>query len=261
MHVDMFVILSILILIMTNTTSLFLIKSKTRAKLLTILFSDVQKKYYLTELANIAEVSAGNAQRELEYLLKEGLIDKEKEPGRLLVFYVLNKKHSLFYELQSLVLKTFTKKGRLKNISSTPKIDKKLGAQTVKIPLLGSVPCGAPLLAEENVENKFQISTALAKPPHKYFLLEAKGDSMDLAGIDDGDLVLVRQQVTAQNGDRIVALIDGEVTIKEYQASKGIIILKPKSRNLNHKQIVLTNDFQVQGIVVAVIPNIKESIK
>src|SRR3989344_5715061 len=68
------------------------------------------------------------------------------------------------------------------------------GAYTLDVPLVGSAPCGAPLLAEENFEAMIPVSRSLAKPPHKYFLLRAMGDSMDLAGIKSGDLALVRQQ-------------------------------------------------------------------
>lgn len=129
-------------------------------------------------------------------------------------------------------------------------------AQTVDVPLVGIVSCGAPILAEENVQAKIPVSTKLAKPPHKYFLLKAKGDSMDQKGINDGDMVLVRRQPTAQNGDAVVALIDDKATIKEFQAMGKVVVLKPRSKNKDHKPIVLTNDFQVQGVVVTAIPAI-----
>ena len=127
-------------------------------------------------------------------------------------------------------------------------------AQTVDVPLVGMVSCGAPILAEENVQAKFPVSTKLAKPPHKYFLLKAKGDSMNLKGINDGDMVLVRQQPTAQNGDTVVALIDEEATVKEYHAAGETVVLKPRSKDKEHKPILLTKDFQVQGVVVTTIP-------
>lgn len=129
-------------------------------------------------------------------------------------------------------------------------------AQTVDVPLVGTAACGAPILAEENVQAKIPVSTKLAKPPHKYFLLKAKGDSMDQKGINDGDMVLVRQQPTAQNGDTVVALIDEEATIKEFQATGKVVVLKPRSKNKDYKPIVLTNDFKVQGIVVTTLGKI-----
>ena len=129
-------------------------------------------------------------------------------------------------------------------------------AQTVSIPIVGAVACGSPVLAEENIEGYIPVSTSLAKAGAKYFLLHAKGDSMVEAGINDGDLVLIKQQSTADDGDNVVALIDGEATIKEFHRINDMIILKPKSSNKKHKPIILTNDFQVQGIVVASIPEV-----
>ena len=127
-------------------------------------------------------------------------------------------------------------------------------AQTVDVPLIGMVACGMPILAEENVQAMIPVSTKLARPPHRYFLLKAKGDSMDQKGIDDGDLVLVRQQTTAKDGDTVVALIDDEATIKEFRIGGETFVLKPRSRNKQHQPIVLTKDFQVQGVVVTSIP-------
>lgn len=134
--------------------------------------------------------------------------------------------------------------------------DESVRAQTVDVPLVGSISCGIPVLAEENVEAMIPVSTRLAKPPEKYFLLRAKGDSMDQKGINDGDLLLIRQQTTAKNGDIVVALIDDEATVKEFHAAGDTVVLKPQSSNKQHQPIVLTKDFQVQGIVVTSIPNI-----
>jgi len=129
-------------------------------------------------------------------------------------------------------------------------------AQTIEVPLVGEVACGTPLLAEENIEAMIPVSTKLARSPHKYFLLKANGDSMNKAGIEDGDLVLVRQQPTAENSDVVVALIDDEATIKEFHFSNDAIMLKPKSRNKRHKPIVLDRGFQIQGIVVKSLPRL-----
>ena len=144
--------------------------------------------------------------------------------------------------------------GRLQLIKSLG--DDTTRAQTVDVPLVGMVSCGVPILAEENVQAKIPVSTKLAKPPHRYFLLKAKGDSMNQKGIDNGDLVLVRQQTTAQNGDMVVALIDDEATIKEFHVAGETVVLKPRSKNKRHQPIVLTKDFQIQGLVVTSIPKI-----
>ena len=134
--------------------------------------------------------------------------------------------------------------------------DDTMRAQTVDVPLVGSVACGAPILAEENIEAKIPVSIKLARPPHRYFLLKAKGDSMNQRGIDDGDVVLVRQQTAAKDGDTVVALIDNEATIKEFRIGKETYVLRPRSTNKTHQPIVLTKDFQIQGVVVRAIPNI-----
>ncbi len=127
-------------------------------------------------------------------------------------------------------------------------------ARTVTVPLVGIVPCGAPLLAEENIEAWIPVSISLARPGGKYFLLQAQGDSMNEAGIDDGDLILVKQQPTAENGQKVVALIDDEATVKEFQKKGDVVALLPRSSNPKHKPIILEYEFQVQGIVIAAIP-------
>jgi len=79
---------------------------------------------------------------------------------------------------------------------------------------------------------------------------------MNKKNINDGDMVLVRQQSTANNGDVIVALIDDEATVKEFCNQGDSIILKPRSTNKKHQPIILTHDFMVQGVVVTTINNL-----
>ena len=126
--------------------------------------------------------------------------------------------------------------------------------RTVNIPLLGTIACGSPILATENIEAEIPVSIDLIKGSSKYFLLRARGDSMNEVGINDGDLVLVKQQSTAENGDFVVALIDDEATIKEFHKNSDAILLKPRSTEQKHQPIILTRDFRIQGIVVATIP-------
>lgn len=134
--------------------------------------------------------------------------------------------------------------------------EKESYTQTTDVPLIGSAACGAPIFAEENIEAMIPVSVKLAKEPYKYFLLRAKGDSMNERNINDGDLVLVRQQSTADNGDIVVALIDDEATIKEFHISGDTIVLKPKSSNIKHSPIILTRDFKIQGVVVTSIADL-----
>ena len=128
-------------------------------------------------------------------------------------------------------------------------------AQTIKLPLIGSIACGTPILAIENIEAEIPVSLDLIKGSSKHFLLKAVGNSMNIAGINDGDLVLVKQQNTAENGNIVVALIDDEATIKELHKTKEAIVLKPHSTEPKHKPIILNRDFKIQGIVIATITN------
>jgi repressor LexA len=126
---------------------------------------------------------------------------------------------------------------------------------TVDVPLVGAVTCGTPALAEENIQGYIPVSTALAKKGSTYFLLRAVGDSMNEAGINSGDLLLIKQQATAENGDRVVALINDEATVKTFEQANDIVILRPKSSNKSHKPIVLTDNCTIQGVVAAVLPS------
>lgn len=130
-----------------------------------------------------------------------------------------------------------------------------MGEQTIEIPLVGSVACGLPSLAEQTPEALIQVSTKIARPGHSYFLLRAKGTSMNKSGIDDGDLVLVRQQPLAEDGDKVVALVNDDATIKHFHRQRDVIVLKPNSSEARHKPIVLSDQFLVQGVVVATLPS------
>ncbi|MCE9585623.1 transcriptional repressor LexA [Candidatus Nomurabacteria bacterium] len=125
---------------------------------------------------------------------------------------------------------------------------------TIDVPLVGSVSCGVPVFAEENIQTYIPVSVKLAKKGSEYFFLRAFGDSMNEAGINSGDLLLIRQQDTAESGDKVVALINDEATVKIFEKTRDAIILRPKSNNKIHKPIILTTNCMIQGVVVAVLP-------
>jgi SOS-response transcriptional repressor LexA len=112
--------------------------------------------------------------------------------------------------------------------------------------------------AEENMLGQVQMPKEFLKPPSaKFFLLRVRGDSMNRAKvegqtIDDGDLVLVRQQEKADPGKVIVALVDSEATIKKLVKGPGYYVLQPESTNSKNRPIVVAQDFRVQGIVCKV---------
>lgn len=141
----------------------------------------------------------------------------------------------------------------LKNVDEQSDLDR-----VISLPLVGSVPCGLPLLATENTEMTIPVSQRLAKPGAQYFLLRATGDSMNQAGIDDEDILLVRQQPVADEGERVVALIGDEVTVKEFTRKKGKVVLRPRSSNKDHQPLIMEEDFMIQGVVIDVLPNLSE---
>jgi len=135
----------------------------------------------------------------------------------------------------------------------------KNNVETIDVPIVGSAQCGALAFAEQNVEGFVRISTVLAPRSKQHFLLRAAGDSMNEAGIQHGDLVLVRVQNFAENGERVVALVDDEATIKEFHRRGNIVVLQPRSTNPEHQPIIVSENLQIQGVVVTSIPTLANS--
>src|ERR1051326_872101 len=130
--------------------------------------------------------------------------------------------------------------------------------QTVSVPLIGEAPAGSLMASEENLEGWVRLPKEFLAPRAKFFLLRVRGDSMNKAVLNDdriesGDLVLVRQQATAQTNDIVVALVDGEAAIKRFVRGDGYFLLKPESTNSEHKPIIVNRDFYVQGVVTKVL--------
>lgn len=99
-----------------------------------------------------------------------------------------------------------------------------------KIPILGTIACGKPILAEENYDGYFMIDENL---PYSDFVLRAKGDSMIDANIHEGDLVFFRKQNDVDNGTIAAVLIEDEATLKRVNKSNGTLILQPCNTNYN----------------------------
>jgi len=158
----------------------------------------------------------------------------------------------------SIVIDRLVRMGLLKrngdNLRLTENAINSASIETINVPLVGTVTCGLPVLAVENIEAYIPVSTNLAKKGSQYFLLRASGDSMNEAGIQDRDILLVKQQSTAEDGQKVVALINDEATVKYFERKNSAVILRPKSSNNVHKPIILTDNCQIQGVVIAVLP-------
>jgi len=117
------------------------------------------------------------------------------------------------------------------------------------MPILGRVPAGGPLLAEENIEGTLDLTEEFAG--EKVFALKVHGDSMIDAGICEDDLVVVRAQNHAEPGDIVVALVDGESTVKRLARRNGKLWLQPA--NNRYQPIPVEGDTKVLGKVIGVI--------
>ena len=117
------------------------------------------------------------------------------------------------------------------------------------MPILGRVPAGSPLLAEENIEGTLDLTEEFAG--QKVFALKVHGDSMIDAGICEGDLVVVRAQDHAEDGQIVVALVDGESTVKRLARRNGKLRLEPANRR--YEPIAVAGDTKILGKVIGVI--------
>lgn len=128
----------------------------------------------------------------------------------------------------------------------------KLGV--LQVPVVGSIACGTPLLAEENIECYLPISKELLGNG-KFFILKANGDSMINANICNGDCVVVKQQETAEEGQIVVALINDEATLKRYYLDNNNkqIRLHPENDTM---QDMFFKSIIIQGVAVKVIKDL-----
>jgi repressor LexA len=152
-------------------------------------------------------------------------------------------------------LKALEKKGYIRRIGKRAiEVINILGKTALiairEVPILGRVAAGKPFLSEENIEGYLALPSDMGSG--RLFALEVKGDSMTGAGIENGDRVIVKQQGTAENGEIICALIDGEATLKRFFKNDGVITLK--AENEKYAPIVLSKgEFRIAGRVIGLI--------
>jgi repressor LexA len=119
--------------------------------------------------------------------------------------------------------------------------------RAVNVPVLGQIAAGAPILAEEHIEDTFPLPMDLVSDTDDVFMLRVKGDSMINAGIFDGDLVAIRQQQVAHNGEIVAAMIEDEATVKRFYKDGRKI--KLVAENPAYDPIV-TDQCQILGKVI-----------
>jgi len=163
--------------------------------------------------------SFGSVQKYLQYLSKEGLLESQWNQRR------------------SLEIK-----------------DTEVESDSDHIPLLGLVAAGNPIEAIENPTNTIAVPRTFLKGGYRYFALTVKGDSMIESGILEGDVVVCRSTKEARNGQIVVAVINGDATLKTISYQKKSIELLPS--NKNYSPIVVdetTDDFKIVGNLVGLL--------
>ncbi len=150
--------------------------------------------------------------------------------------------------IKKLTLKGYLEKSDLK--MRALKIVEEEKQETLSLPVIGKVAAGEPILATENIEDYFEIgesffSTSTLK--NNNFILKVQGDSMINIGINSGDYIIVSKQDTAKNGDIVVAMIEGEATVKTYYKEKTHIRLQPENDDMDP---IISDKVELVGKVV-----------
>ncbi|MNP27171.1 LexA repressor [compost metagenome] len=121
---------------------------------------------------------------------------------------------------------------------------------TIALPIVGKVAAGEPILAQENIEDYFTIGESFFNKDslkNDNFVLKVQGESMINAGINNGDYIIVSKQNTSRNGEIVVAMIEGEATVKTFYKEKDYVRLQPENDNMDP---ILVRNVEILGKVV-----------
>lgn len=183
-----------------------------------------------------------------EMLRENGYPPSVREIGAAVGLSSTSSVHAYLNELQAdgLIEKTDTKTRAIKVLhpvtSPLPEAE-----EVVQVPVVGNVAAGALTLAVESYESSFPIPLSLAGNS-EMFMLRIRGESMIEAGIFDGDLVLVKRQPTAQNGDIVIALVEDEATCKRFYKEDGHFRLQPENQRMAP---IIVREVSILGKVVS----------
>ncbi len=180
-------------------------------------FDDYTRSPSLREIATITGISKSTVQRYIEIMERVGIITRTDDG------------------------------------IETPYISK-TERQMVSVAKLGRIPCGPLDEKEEYIEGYVKLPASFVGKG-KFFILTASGDSMIEAGIDDGDMIIIRQQETAKKGDIVVALANGQSTLKRYFPDPSIKKVRLHPENSSMEDIIVDN-CQVQGVAIKVIKSL-----
>ena len=150
-------------------------------------------------------------------------------------------------------LKQLEKEGLIKRDPTKPRaleiVDSVIKKEMINVPIIGKVTAGLPILANENIEDSFPLPLDYVKHNNDLFMLKVSGSSMIKAGILDGDLAIIEKTQTASNGDKIVALIENEATLKTFYRENNHIRLQPENDEM---EPIIVDNCSILGKLIGI---------
>ena len=213
-------------------------------KILDYMKAEIKTKGYPPTVREICAAlnikSTSTAHKDIESLVRQGYLVKDPSKPRALM--VVDPQEACGHTPAARLSAVGAASGRA-SVQEIPDV--------VEIPVVGRVAAGTPILAEENVEDSFPVPSRYAANGTS-FMLRVRGESMIEAGILDGDLILVQQTETANNGEIVVAMIDGfesEATVKTFYRENGHVRLQPENHTMSP---IIVKDVRIMGKVKGV---------
>jgi len=192
-------------------------------------------------------------QKEILEYIKQEILNKGYPPAVREICEAVNLKSTSSVHSH---LETLEKNGYIRRDPTKPRaieiIDDSFNLtrrEVVNVPLIGQVAAGQPILAVENITNYFPIPAEFLNNSET-FMLNVKGDSMINMGIYDGDMIIVRRQQTADNGEVIVALVDDSATVKRFYKEDGHYRLQPENDFMDP---IIVDNVEIVGKVIGLI--------
>lgn len=195
-------------------------------------------------------------QAEILELIKRNITDTGMPPTRAEIAKRLGFKSANAAEEH---LKALAKKGCIEIIPGTSRgirlTQTNESEEELGLPLIGQVAAGEPILAQEHVEQHYQVDPAMFRPSAD-FLLRVRGDSMKNIGILEGDLLAVHKAEQARNGQIVVARVEDDVTVKRFEKKGSIVYLHAENEDYSPIVVDLTSQsLSIEGLAVGVIRN------
>lgn len=196
-----------------------------------------------------------NRQTEILNLIRDAINEHGSPPTRAEICQQLGFKSPNAAEEH---LRALARKGAIEMVPGTSRGIRLVEQLEMGLPLVGRVAAGSPILAEENIENRYKLDASMFHPKADY-LLRVQGESMRDIGILDNDLLAVHRTPDASNGQIVVARVDDEVTVKRLQKDvpeKNKILLVPENPVFDPIEVDLqTSSFAIEGLAVGVLRN------